>query len=249
MMKTAVRLLLLTALCMLVFCVVGKHIYISKRMRWSEARKYCMEHHTDLSTVHSQEEYAQLNDIRNNNSRCWIGLYRDDNILKWSDGENATLWMGSQLKDVNKSVDNGCVVLYKNGLAETDCNNKRHFLCFENCLVLVKENKTWEEAMEHCRHHHTDLANLPSKSTLSHALRISKEAQTEHVWTSLHYLADSWLWVNRDSGERQAWHQEMPQCPAWSLRCGVISLEGKAWGSWDCGDKLNFICSKNTKVP
>ena len=32
-----------------------------------------------------------------------------------------------------------------------DCDSKWPFYCFQDNLVLVKEDKTWEEALEHCR--------------------------------------------------------------------------------------------------
>lgn len=31
------------------------------------------------------------------------------------------------------------------------CDGYRTIMCFHEKLVLVKENKTWEEALEHCR--------------------------------------------------------------------------------------------------
>ena len=31
------------------------------------------------------------------------------------------------------------------------CDKRKAFICHEETLVLVKERKTWEEALEHCR--------------------------------------------------------------------------------------------------
>ena len=36
-------------------------------------------------------------------------------------------------------------------MATQNCSARFPFLCYVDNLVLVKENKTWEEALEHCR--------------------------------------------------------------------------------------------------
>ena len=36
-------------------------------------------------------------------------------------------------------------------MTNLDCNSTWPFYCYFDNLVLVKENKTWEEALEHCR--------------------------------------------------------------------------------------------------
>jgi hypothetical protein len=59
------------------------------------------------------------------------------------------------------------------------------FLCFDLNVILVQMNKTWEEALEHCRKHYTDLTSLLSENEQLLVQRImnSKGAQTDHVWT------------------------------------------------------------------
>ncbi|KAM9361331.1 dromaiocalcin-1-like [Symphorus nematophorus] len=102
---------------------------------------------------------------------------------------------------------------------------------------------TWEETMEQCRQQHTDLISLPSKTALVKTQQATWEAQTDHLWIGLRYLAGSWLWVNGDTMKYQAWRQgETPQCPASTRHCGALSLQGKHWDNWDCADKLNFVC-------
>ncbi|KAL7870894.1 hypothetical protein SRHO_G00083910 [Serrasalmus rhombeus] len=57
-------------------------------------------------------------------------------------------------------------------------------------LVLVKENKTWEEAYEYCRAQYTGLAFLSSETQLNLAKKETKETQTVSVWTGLCILAE-----------------------------------------------------------
>uniref|UniRef100_UPI003AAC98D7 macrophage mannose receptor 1-like n=1 Tax=Centroberyx gerrardi TaxID=166262 RepID=UPI003AAC98D7 len=242
MKKIAVKLLLLAGLCEVALCVFGRHIYVDQKKTWSEAREYCREEYTDLSRIHSQEEDQELFKIEKRFATVWIGLYRDDNdIWKWSGGGNASFLSPLEHKSVNKS--DRCVVHTTTGWHAMSCVSKRHFFCFESSLFLVKENKTWEEAMEHCRRQHTDLPSLRSDSALAQALNASRKAQTDRVWTGLRFLAGCWLWVNGDAVEHESWcRREAPHCPAWTLHCGVLSLKGQHWENWDCGDKLNFIC-------
>lgn len=238
--------LILTGLFKVALCaLLGWNIRVPIRQSWTGARKYCREHYTDLSSISNQEEDEELFETWEEGGYpgAWIGLYKDENdTWKWSGGESASFfnWSGSK----NISEKNRCVLKTEKGWLETNCEmNQHHFYCFQSSLVLVKENKTWEEAMEQCRHQFTDLVSLPSKSALVQTLQISREALTDHVWTGLRYLADNWLWVDGGSVEYQAWNRgETPQCPTWSRYCGALSLEGQHWDSWDCADKLNFVC-------
>ncbi|XP_029911381.1 dromaiocalcin-1-like [Myripristis murdjan] len=111
--------------------------------------------------------------------------------------------------------------------------------------IIIKEKKTWEDALEHCREDDTELTSLISETDLLLAQReIWKAQTTDHVWIGLRYLADSWLWVNGDPLEYEAWPQQGDQdqrCPNWGHTCGALTKEG-LWRSRDCREKLHFIC-------
>lgn len=51
-------------------------------MNWTEALKYCREHHTDLAMVGTLDENNKIHAL-NPTESLWIGLYRDQ--WKWSD--------------------------------------------------------------------------------------------------------------------------------------------------------------------
>ncbi|XP_031727576.1 secretory phospholipase A2 receptor-like [Anarrhichthys ocellatus] len=243
MKKSTLRCLVLT--CFFEVALCGWNTYVKKSKTWSEARDYCREHHADLSSISNREEDENLQQRRS--LRGWIGLQNDSHDgWKWSGGQNASFF--NWLEEENQPNPNkGCVLHSKKGWRTMDCNSNRRFYCFQNTLVLVKENKTWEEAMEQCREQHNDLVSLPSESALVETLKTSKEAQTDRVWTGLRYLSDDWLWVNGENVSYQAWSRaETPQRPAWTHHCGALSLKGGHLESWDCADKLNFVCDTNT---
>lgn len=245
MKKIALKFLILTGLFKVALCsYFGWHIYVPYKMTWPEAREYCREYYTDLSTFNSQWESEEFSTVIEQQEfhKGWIGLYKDSNdTWKWSGGENAVFF--NWVQTLNTSEDDRCVVLDRKGWCKMNCErDKLNFYCYQSSLVLVKENKTWEEALEQCRSQGTDLVSLSSESTLVQTLQISKEAQTDHVWTGLRYMADKWLWVDGGIMD-QAWSQgDTPQCPTWSNHCGALSLEEQHWASWDCADKLNFVC-------
>lgn len=141
--------------------------------------------------------------------------------------------------------NHNCVALQNNVAFNYKCDTKHSFFCYESDLVLVKENKTWEEALEYCRDQDSDLPSLLSEAEQSSAKKTTSEAQTSQVWTGLRFLAGQWLWVNGDGLEFQDWPAgEMPFCPARYLHCGTLDKEEEHWGTRDCKEKLNFLCVK-----
>ncbi|XP_029577766.1 lithostathine-1-beta-like [Salmo trutta] len=103
--------------------------------------------------------------------------------------------------------------------------------------------KTWEEALEYCRDHYTDLPSLLSETEHLQAQSKIEAAQTDHVWTGLIFLAREWLWVNGDHLEYQAWSGgELPHCPAQYLHCGTLTRDEEHWGTRNCEERMNFLC-------
>ncbi|KAK7910405.1 hypothetical protein WMY93_015089 [Mugilogobius chulae] len=66
-------------------------------------------------------------------------------------------------------------------------------------FILVKEQKTWEEAFIYCRRNHRDLAwSIDHKYLKTMAQVRAEMADTESVWVGLFYVCalESWVWVN-----------------------------------------------------
>ncbi|CAG5978509.1 unnamed protein product [Menidia menidia] len=230
-MKTScLKFLLLTGLFSGSLCAIfGEDIYVKEERTWHQARNYCRDHHTDLSLMINQDRSSKV---------VWTGLYNHTNgVWLWINGKTAAF---VDLKP--KDEADVCVKESNEKLQTTSCDEKLPFYCFESRLVLVKENKTWEEAMAHCRSTGKELVSLPSEAAVGEVLLSSMRAQTAQVWSGLRYLGDSWLWVDGTRLEYQPWGQgEIPECPAWTHHCGALSLAGHL-ESLDCSSQLNFIC-------
>ena len=243
MKRSAFNFLILTGLFEAAVCAsYGTDHFVSQSKTWSDAQKHCRDHYTDLSSICNQEELDQFNNLGFfSGAHGWIGLYKDaSETWRWSGGSNASFFPWS---DLHTDVGGQCVVGSQYGFHKKYCDIKKNFYCFESNLILVQEKKTWEEALQHCRSQHTDLAGLITESAVVKTLQTSREAKTDYVWTSLRFLADKWLWMNGDEMSYQAWSQgKTPQCSSRSHRCGALSLKGEHWVSWDCADRLNFVC-------
>uniref|UniRef100_A0A3P9PZL0 C-type lectin domain-containing protein n=1 Tax=Poecilia reticulata TaxID=8081 RepID=A0A3P9PZL0_POERE len=93
-----------------------------------------------------------------------------------------------------------CCKEWKWKSGDDTCN----FFCVN--MVPVAEEKTWEDALDHCREKNTDLLSLLSFTESQMAQgEIQSSAYTEPVWIGLRYLGNSWMWVNGDPMPYEAW--------------------------------------------
>ncbi|XP_042269881.1 macrophage mannose receptor 1-like [Thunnus maccoyii] len=234
---------ILSFIFILLLFVRGSHqrrmyVHQTQKKTWSEAQRYCRENHIDLATFRNQVELNITSGTCNFTSKCWIGLHRAKNdVWNWSNGEKTrfTSW-SDNFNLLNYNRNENCVVTADGFLYNWQCDRPHAFLCYKDDLVLVKENKTWEEALEHCRTLDTDPSSNNMNYDLPHmhfsgsnwdAGKIIQDAQTEEVWIGLRYLAGCWLWVNRKPLRGQ-W----PACPATGMYCGTMSKMGDLLDVW-----------------
>lgn len=128
------------------------------------------------------------------------------------------------------------------------CSENKPFLCSDERLVLVKQNKTWEEALDHCRtlrgadqeDHRYDLARLDPADE-DYASELIEAAGTDEVWTGLRFLAGGWFWV---SGEPVP-YEDVQSCQS-PKSCGVLVKRGKTkFQIRDCSKRKNFLCYRS----
>ncbi|KAM9722843.1 uncharacterized protein ACNS7B_018435 [Menidia menidia] len=219
---------------------------------WDEARTYCQEKYVDLVTwdiVDSDwlvQEFGGSGDF-------WIGLHKEpeQDTWKWINVKTGKGLTGEDVSGNGNwgnldllSGDCGTFVLERKSWFRQECSRPLQFICYGDNLVLVTENKTWEDALSHCRKMSTpsqryDLLSLTSPASAYVRDKISR-ATSEEVWMGLRFLGDEWWWSD---GAELANKEMLPACPSRWERCGTMSKNHKEnWITRDCSEKRNFIC-------
>uniref|UniRef100_A0A087YBK0 C-type lectin domain-containing protein n=1 Tax=Poecilia formosa TaxID=48698 RepID=A0A087YBK0_POEFO len=115
-----------------------------------------------------------------------------------------------------------------------------------NKVILIKENKTWEDALYYCRDHHHDLVTITNMDDQRWIQEKVKEASTDYVWLGLRYTCtlDFWFWVSDEVVRYKNWalDGQMDDCDM----SGAMETGGEhQWKKKRDTEKFNFICSKN----
>lgn len=78
----------------------------------------------------------------------WIGAFTSDDIWKWVGNftPSVTKWAPNE----PQSKDCAAYDVYSKMYLRTSCSEKLHPFCLNDNLLVVKENKTWEEAVNYC---------------------------------------------------------------------------------------------------
>ncbi|KAL1282203.1 hypothetical protein QQF64_001006 [Cirrhinus molitorella] len=161
----------------------------------------------------------------------------------WSDEDlqtNFYQWKGNQ--PAAKDSGQNCVEVDGTGWADYGCDNDLRFFCY---MTLERDNKTWEEAVEHCKDHYTDLASLTTtqqlqqvKSNLRDEMSLRGETS---IWVGLRFVAGQWFWLNTEPVTNQL-VMSLPKCPEGPYRCGALNIMTEQWENRDCEEKLSFLC-------
>ncbi|XP_067254769.1 P-selectin-like [Chanodichthys erythropterus] len=225
--------------------------FINISKNWTEAQRFCREKYTDLATVNNADEMNSLfRTISDVSYDVYIGLYRSE-VFRWHwtlpDSYNVKSYQNWKDKQPNKNNNEGCAAMNKNGKWFNDsCDSQRPFVCFNDNLILVRENLTWTEAVSYCRKHHVDLVSIHSEELQKRAMRRASQASTSHVWLGLRYTCtfNFWFWIkNRETGCYQNWASghghNYEEC---GLSGAMESTGGHHWVGRPESERLNFIC-------
>ncbi|KAG7462168.1 hypothetical protein MATL_G00199610 [Megalops atlanticus] len=84
------------------------------------------------------------------------------------------------------------------------CQQENELLLY---LILVHENKSWNEALSYCRQHHVDLVSVSTEQLQHWVERRAQTASTPYVWLGLRYtcVLHFWFWVSGEGVCYQNW--------------------------------------------
>ncbi|KAK7131340.1 hypothetical protein R3I94_016469 [Phoxinus phoxinus] len=225
--------------------------FVNESKTWTEAQRYCRQNYTDLATIDNMEEMNRLFKTlrRTYYGKAWIGLYGDLNNWKWS-LDNATSLGGFKSWYVEQPVNSGgqslCVYMsyYWGEWHEIPCYNTRPFICYDGRVnastsyVLVYESKTWPEAQNYCRKHHTDLVSIRNE-TENLKLR-SLFGYYSEIWIGLYRTRS---WSDQSNSSFSNWKTGQPDNAGNRENCTAVSFRDSGnWTDENCNIALAFIC-------
>uniref|UniRef100_W5KNW3 C-type lectin domain-containing protein n=1 Tax=Astyanax mexicanus TaxID=7994 RepID=W5KNW3_ASTMX len=234
------------------FCGTPQFYVVKERKNWTEAQKYCREKYTDLATIENQEGMNAVKSALNGASGWfWIGLRLNPKSWIWSDGSNSSYedWSPGE---PNMPVGDNCAHLW-NGYKWGDgaCSQLDPFICYEvSALVLIKEKKTWWEALRYCRENHVDLVSVHTEEIQRWVETVARNASTDNVWVGLRHTCAQgfWFWVSGSTICYQNWAPGngtgVEDCSN-GERSGAVQSGSKQWISLLENQTLNFICTES----
>ncbi|KAM7366436.1 hypothetical protein PAMP_015874 [Pampus punctatissimus] len=212
-------------------------IFIDKKMSWIDAQNHCREHHTDLVSGFSQFKAYMDKTDKKGQDYLWIGLYRDS--WRWSDGSSFSFrhWE----REVKE--EHTCAMKLENEKwSSGDCNSNQFFFCYKNKVILVKQNKTWVEALYYCRKHHNDLVTITTLDDQRWVQETAKNANSSYIWLGLRYTCtlDFWFWVSDEVVNYTNWaSNESDEC---NLSVAMERSGRYQWYKKNDAEEFNFIC-------
>ncbi|XP_030630836.1 macrophage mannose receptor 1-like [Chanos chanos] len=224
------------------------YVVIAELKNWTEAQRYCREHHTDLATIRNVTENQKIQRLSTHHSSYWIGLYR---TRTWSDQSNSSFrnWRIGQpdtgqqctavsFADLGQWTDEACTYTYS-------------FLCYRKIMssreyYFVNESKTWAEAQKYCRDNYTDLATVDNMEEMNRLIDAVNGSYNGLAWIGLYDDVNSWRWSLEDidfyrEGEQEFrnWYHVPFNFHGLDL-CVYTSIYG--WHDLRCANHLRFVC-------
>ncbi|XP_014329574.2 macrophage mannose receptor 1-like [Xiphophorus maculatus] len=227
-----------------------KYHLIQDKKSWQKAQIYCRVNHTDLISGTKQLLDARAANVLNSvgkETHVYFGLFRD--AWRWSDGSSLSFRHWHKGFSNQKPNSGQCAVFKFNDKGRwrnESCTAKKHFVCYDDKVILIKENKTWEDALTYCRDHHHDLVTITNMDDQIWIQEKVKNASTDYVWTGLRYTCtlDLWFWVSDEVVIYKNWAkgESMDDCDM----SGAMETRGRhQWRKKNDSETFNFVCSKD----
>lgn len=118
---------------------VKTYVYVPLNLNWNDARSYCRQNYTDLPTIESSIDNANVLNAMSSYNAAWIGLYRI--AWKWSDNSTGSFknWLPGEPN--NSGLNEYCVTEDNQHLwNDDDCAKAYAFLCHKGDISLLHNN-------------------------------------------------------------------------------------------------------------
>ncbi|XP_056884703.1 C-type mannose receptor 2-like [Takifugu flavidus] len=190
------------------------------------AQELCSQRGGDLASISDELQHSMIYNMTNDmNISFWIGLRDDVNSWRWSLNTSSHFvlrWEQSEPDNANSSEH--CASISDIGSwRDRDCSVQMPFFCDDG--VLVNLEKSWSEALAHCRTLSTDL---------------SAEA-----WIGLYRV--SWKWVDSTTSSFRPWAPNEPDNK--NNAEGCVAMSGEHWYDRTCNLEMSVLCQQKGSEP
>nr|XP_055037066.1 macrophage mannose receptor 1-like [Misgurnus anguillicaudatus] len=240
------------------------YIRISEGKSWTDARRYCREHYTDLANVRNMTENQKI--LGRIGGGVWIGLYRN---RIWSDNQTYSyLNWRPQTFDFQRQPDNGynifgkwgyerCIAVslrYSGRWTDETCLTNMPFFCYSRTCTqsscsppqyhFISESKNWTEAQRYCRENYTDLATIDNMDEMNRLIKTVEGIYYGTAWIGLYDDMNNWRWSlgNTELGGFKSWNVEQPRNQNGQSMCMYLSYSMGFWSELICSYQLSFVC-------
>lgn len=120
-------------------------------------------------------------------------------------------------------------------------------LCGSREYILIREDKTWNEAQDYCRQNYIELATVQTDEEWRELNKLRAELQF-YIWIGLYDDADSWHWSFQD--ETLAffhWDFDQPNNMNGKQYCVTLRWTGYWWDE-ACNVTCPFFCQNGGKT-
>uniref|UniRef100_A0A8C9U2K2 C-type lectin domain-containing protein n=1 Tax=Scleropages formosus TaxID=113540 RepID=A0A8C9U2K2_SCLFO len=237
-------------------CLTPQYHFVNMSKNWTEAQSYCREKYTDLVTIDNPEEMNRVINrvnLTGYTGPAWIGLEKgNSDYWQWSDQRNSSFRYWAPGKPDNNTGNEKCTVAtitqtLSGTWDDRQCGENHPFLCYDDHLILVQENMTWNEALNYCRENYTDLVSVHDEEIQQWVERKARNATSAHVWLGLRFSCtlSFWFWVSAEPVCYVHWSSDNGTGTGHCGNTGAVQSRGEhRWVSLPETQKLNFICVK-----
>ncbi|XP_071188654.1 uncharacterized protein [Salvelinus alpinus] len=221
-----------------------KYSLVPEKKNWTEAHEYCRQHYTNLSIVHTEEDWKSIQySLGNFSGDVWIGLHRSGPTekWKWSDGEDFMFLNRGKDFGVHTG-DHDCVLSTSTHWQSVACTAPRQYMCqqvrhsngtTEKVYELMPGPKIQKDAVTDCRTvKGRELASICNQKEQE----AFDELTTEDTWIGLKHNKTNELWEWSNGEPFQQWE---PTCG--DGNCVQLNSDRK-WTQKDCSNHSAFLC-------
>uniref|UniRef100_A0AAZ3P5G5 Uncharacterized protein n=1 Tax=Oncorhynchus tshawytscha TaxID=74940 RepID=A0AAZ3P5G5_ONCTS len=219
-----------------------KYSLILEEKNWTEAQEHCRQHYTNLSIIHTEEDWEAIqSSLGNFTGDVWIGLHRPGSTekWKWSDGEDFMFFNWENGFGVH-AVGHDCVLSISSHWQPVSCATQRQYMCqrevhhgngtTEKVYELMPGTKTQQDALKDCKSKSRDLASILNQKEQE----AFDEVTEGDTWIGLEHNNSNTLWEWSNGEPFQQWENTR-------VDGNCVQLNRK-WRPKDCSRQSAFLC-------